>query len=164
MFSCLLNSKNPDDLVMPSIVVHKLAWYPDYSPWCAQGCSTPCPTSLSPSLSDLFQAPPTLTKAPNMTLHSSTHSSTTRHQPLPQPTPKIHTHTHTHTHTAPHCTTLHHTAPHCITHQEGQWEQGSQHYCYTCNYQTMYDDRNTMLLLCKHRVTTVTGVWPYIMV
>ena len=32
MSSCLLNSNNPYDLVMPCIVVHKLAWYPDGSP------------------------------------------------------------------------------------------------------------------------------------
>ena len=162
MFSCLLNSKNPDDLVMPSIVVHKLAWYPDYSPWCVQGCSTPCPTSLSLSLSIWpLSSPPTLTKAPKawhyMTLHSSTHSSTTRHQPLPQPTPK----THTHTHTALHWTTLHRTASHT---RKGTGSRACSTIVILVITRLCMTIGTTMLLLCKHRVTTVTGVWPYIMV
>ena len=145
---------------MPSIVVHKLAWYPDGSPWCVQGCSAPCPTSLSPSLSDLVQAPPTLTKAPKawhyMTLHSSTHSSTTRHQHLPQPTPK----THTHTHTAPLCTTLHHPASHT---RKGAGSRACSSIALLEITRLCMTIGTNMLLLCKPRITTVSGVWPYIM-
>ena len=162
MVSCLLNSKNPDDLVMPSIVVHKLAWYPDYSPWCVHGCSTPCPTSLSPSLSHFFQAPPPSQKHP-------TWHYTPAHTPVPPATnpfpnqPQRHTPTPTPTlhHTALHCTTLHHTASHT---RKGNGSRARSTIAILVITRLCVTIGTTMLLLCKHRITMVTGVWPYIIV
>ena len=165
MFSCLLNSKNPDDLVMPSIFLHKLAWYPDYSPWCVQGCSTPSPTSLSlPLCLTSFKPPHPHKSTKSMTLHDITLQHTLQYHPPPTPSPTNPKDTHPH----PHCTTLHYTAPHCTTlhHTPGRAMGGRA--CSTIAILVItrlcMTIGTTMLLLCKHRITTVTGVWPYIMV